>query len=183
MAATLNGDHRKDVYPHKLVEKMTVAEGAMYVEKAFHKFRHDCDKARVRGADDSEIVVVAPTKTPPKATSKSFAHKMYSCLVSNSYNIGFDSCKVDEVEAWIAALLSYRQMKHNTIPIQKTEDTPGQKVKQKTPPLRSINLQFRNTTQSIAAASRHGKNYRNEYMDVWIFRCSTQALGLVRDGL
>ncbi|KAK1583645.1 hypothetical protein Q3G72_025796 [Acer saccharum] len=84
LAATLNSDHRKDVYPHKLVEKMTVAEGAMYVENAFHKFRHECDKARARGADDSEIVVVAPTKRPPKATSKSFAHKMFSCFVCNN---------------------------------------------------------------------------------------------------
>ncbi|KAL5770072.1 hypothetical protein ACOSP7_014226 [Xanthoceras sorbifolium] len=78
MAAALNGDHRKDIYPHKLVEKMTVAEGAKYVEDAFNKF---CNKAMATTeVDDSDIVLV-PTKTPPKTITKSFAHKMFSCFV------------------------------------------------------------------------------------------------------
>ncbi|KAE8721401.1 Non-specific phospholipase C5 [Hibiscus syriacus] len=35
MAAVLKGDHKSDIYPHKLVENMTVAEAAEYVHGAF----------------------------------------------------------------------------------------------------------------------------------------------------
>ncbi|KAJ4952836.1 hypothetical protein NE237_029668 [Protea cynaroides] len=38
MAAALNGDHRKDIYPDKLVENMTIGEAIKYCEDAFNKF-------------------------------------------------------------------------------------------------------------------------------------------------
>ncbi|KAM1578225.1 non-specific phospholipase C3-like [Malus sylvestris] len=79
LAAALNGDHRKDIYPHKLVENMTVSEAVKYCEEAFNKFLHECEKARESGTDESEIVVCATSPTPP--STKSFAQKIFSCLV------------------------------------------------------------------------------------------------------
>lgn len=83
MAATLNGDYKKDIYPHKLVEEMTVAEGAKYVEDAFKKFRGQCEKAEAEGVDGSQIVVV-PTPTTKQRKSKSFGRKLLSCLACNN---------------------------------------------------------------------------------------------------
>ncbi|KAL9423140.1 hypothetical protein AB3S75_035267 [Citrus x aurantiifolia] len=83
MAATLNGDYKKDIYPHKLVEEMTVAEGAKYVEDAFKKFRGQCEKAEAEGVDESQIVVV-PTPTTKQRKSKSFGRKLLSCLACNN---------------------------------------------------------------------------------------------------
>lgn len=82
LAAALNGDHRKDIYPHKLVENMTVSEAHKYVEGAFKKFQDECQKARENGTDESEIVVCATSPTPP--STKSFAHKIFSCLVCDN---------------------------------------------------------------------------------------------------
>jgi phospholipase C len=61
LAAVLNGDHRKDIYPDKLVENMTVGEAAKYVQEAFKKFQDECAKARESGVDEDEIVVCATT--------------------------------------------------------------------------------------------------------------------------
>uniref|UniRef100_A0A5B7B6P2 Putative non-specific phospholipase C3-like isoform X1 n=1 Tax=Davidia involucrata TaxID=16924 RepID=A0A5B7B6P2_DAVIN len=79
MAATLNGDHRKDTYPQKLVENMTVLEAVNYVGGAFKTFLDECDKAKKSGADESYIVCL---ENPPlQAAPKSFVHKIFSCLV------------------------------------------------------------------------------------------------------
>ncbi|KAK9273937.1 hypothetical protein L1049_018749 [Liquidambar formosana] len=82
MAAVLNGDHRKDIYPHKLVENMKVSEAVIYVGEALKKFLDECEKAKKSGADESEIVVLenAPTRAP----SKSFGHKIFSCLICDN---------------------------------------------------------------------------------------------------
>lgn len=95
MAATLNGDCKKDIYPQKLVEGMNVRDAINYVDDAFKKFLDDCDKAKKGGADESEIVqkakkgvdeseIVASASPPPKMKSKSFAHKIFSCLACNN---------------------------------------------------------------------------------------------------
>lgn len=95
MAATLNGDCKKDIYPQKLVEGMNVKDAINYVDNAFKKFLDDCDKAKKGGADESEIVqkakkavdkpeIVASASPPPKMKSKSFAHKIFSCLACNN---------------------------------------------------------------------------------------------------
>ncbi|KAK3008837.1 hypothetical protein RJ639_015320 [Escallonia herrerae] len=79
MAATLCGDHRKDTYPDKLVEDMTISDGVDYVKKAFKIFSDECERARQSGADESSICV--PEDTPMAAKFKSFASKFFSCLV------------------------------------------------------------------------------------------------------
>lgn len=82
LAAVLNGDHRKDIYPDKLVENMTVAVGANYVQEGFKKFLNECEKARASGVDEEEIVECATS--PPLSSSshnKSFVHKIFSCLI------------------------------------------------------------------------------------------------------
>ncbi|KAB1220028.1 Non-specific phospholipase C3 [Morella rubra] len=81
LAAVLNGDHRKDTYPDKLVENMTVAEAAKYVQVAFKKFKDECEKAREGGADEDEIVVCA---TNASSSSKSIVHKLVSCFICDN---------------------------------------------------------------------------------------------------
>lgn len=82
LAAAINGDHRKDTYPDKLVEDITVSEALKYVEGAFKTFSDECEKARKTGTDESEIIVCATSPTLP--TSKSFAQKIFSCLVCDN---------------------------------------------------------------------------------------------------
>ncbi|KAK1286170.1 hypothetical protein QJS10_CPB20g01259 [Acorus calamus] len=76
MAATLNGDHTKDSYPHKLVEGMTVADAAKYVNRAFKTFCDNCENARAHGADESDVVVTSNTKS-------SLARRFLSCFACN----------------------------------------------------------------------------------------------------
>lgn len=78
LAAVLNGDHRKDIYPDKLVENMTVGQAAKYVQDAFKTFQDECVKARESGRDEEEIVVCATASSAP---SKSIVHKIFSCLI------------------------------------------------------------------------------------------------------
>ncbi|XP_059633751.1 non-specific phospholipase C3-like isoform X2 [Cornus florida] len=80
MAAVLNGDHTKDIYPEKLVENMTVLDAVSYVDDAFSKFLSDCDDAKKNGADGSHIVCQLENLSK-RVVSKSFAHKLFSCLV------------------------------------------------------------------------------------------------------
>ncbi|XWS64967.1 hypothetical protein CRYUN_Cryun05aG0049600 [Craigia yunnanensis] len=82
MAATLNGDHEKEIYPYKLVENMTVAEAVKYVDGAFKKFCDACQKAKESGIDESEIVELG--KLAERSKFKSFVHKMLSCLVCHN---------------------------------------------------------------------------------------------------
>ncbi|XP_020202893.1 non-specific phospholipase C4 [Cajanus cajan] len=82
MAATLNGDHKKSIYPDKLIENMTVSEAVKYVEEAFNTFLNECEKAKKSGADESEIVDCANgCSTPP--SSKNFFHNVLSCITCN----------------------------------------------------------------------------------------------------
>ncbi|KAK1307460.1 hypothetical protein QJS10_CPA10g01155 [Acorus calamus] len=76
MAATLNGDHNKDSYPHKLVEGMTVADAVKYVKGAFKTFCDNCEYARAHGADESDVVVTSNSKS-------SFARRVLSCFACN----------------------------------------------------------------------------------------------------
>ncbi|XP_021282371.1 non-specific phospholipase C4-like [Herrania umbratica] len=82
MAAVLNGDHKKKIYPHKLVENMTVAMAVKYVDGAFKKFRHECQKAKERGIDESEIVDLG--ELPQRSNSNSVVRKMFSCLICDN---------------------------------------------------------------------------------------------------
>ncbi|XP_017629833.2 non-specific phospholipase C4-like [Gossypium arboreum] len=76
MAAVLNGDHKSGMYPHKLVEKMTVAEAAKYVNGAFDKF---CDECQRGGIHESEMVELGKQVERPKG--RSFIDKFFKCLV------------------------------------------------------------------------------------------------------
>ncbi|XP_065854369.1 non-specific phospholipase C3-like [Euphorbia lathyris] len=81
MAAVMNGDHTKDIYPHKLVEGMKVSEAAKYVEDAFQQFRQACEIARENGVDESQIILLQSNTT---ATPKSFFNKLFSCLICDN---------------------------------------------------------------------------------------------------
>lgn len=87
LAATLNGDCKKDVYPNKLVENMTVSDAAQYCHSAFDYFLKECEKAKHTGVDENQIVVCASTSLPTTTTAetrsspRSFVQKIFSCLV------------------------------------------------------------------------------------------------------
>ena len=82
MAATLCGDCRKeDIYPHKLVENMTVGEAVDYVKDAFKRFLDECERAKESGADESTICVPLIDLPPTRPNKKSMASKFFSCLV------------------------------------------------------------------------------------------------------
>ena len=83
MAAVLNGDLKKDIYPQQLVDGLNVSDGAKYVEKAFKRFCDECDKATKNGVDDSEIICLEKPATTHRA-SKSFVQKLFSCLVCDN---------------------------------------------------------------------------------------------------
>ena len=86
MAATLNGDHTRDVYPDKLVENLTVADAAKYCNDAFKIFLDECQKAKESSMDPSQVVCVPNSSTrplperPSQQAPKSFAQKIFSCL-------------------------------------------------------------------------------------------------------
>ncbi|KAI8021217.1 Non-specific phospholipase C3 [Camellia lanceoleosa] len=82
MAATLCGDPKKDIYPNKHVENMTVGEVVKYVNNSFKNFLDRCEKAKASGVDESQICVPSdddPSKIS-KDKSKSFASKFFSCV-------------------------------------------------------------------------------------------------------
>lgn len=79
LAAVLNGEHKEEIYPRKLVEGMMVSQAARYVEDAFQKFVEECEKARESGVDESEVFVFP--KLPTNSTSKNFIEKLFSCLI------------------------------------------------------------------------------------------------------
>ncbi|XP_031248568.1 non-specific phospholipase C3-like [Pistacia vera] len=84
LAAVFKGDLTKDIYPDKIMEKMTVAGGLKYVDDAFKNFSDECKKARESGADESEIVLLPKSKPPTKTTSTTFLQKVFSCLVCDN---------------------------------------------------------------------------------------------------
>ncbi|CAJ1948674.1 unnamed protein product [Sphenostylis stenocarpa] len=81
LAASLNGDHSKSIYPNKLTQNLTVSEAVKYCEGAFETFLNECEKAKQNRVDGSEIVDCAKPNTAPQ--SKSFLHKMLSCILCN----------------------------------------------------------------------------------------------------
>ncbi|KAL2491391.1 Non-specific phospholipase C3 [Abeliophyllum distichum] len=81
MCAVLNGDHAKDIYPHKIVKDMKGIEAVDYIENAFNKFKDACENARKNGADESHIVILA--NPPIKRVSNTIARKIFSCLTCN----------------------------------------------------------------------------------------------------
>lgn len=84
LGASLNGDYAKDIYPRRLVENMTVAEGARYVQDAFKTFLEECERCRKDGEDGSHVVVVSPTEDAVGPRGKrSLVEKMFSCLSCN----------------------------------------------------------------------------------------------------
>ncbi|KAL3537185.1 hypothetical protein ACH5RR_000551 [Cinchona calisaya] len=89
MSAVLGGDHKKDIYPHKLVEEMTVNTAVDYVHKSFKKFLDECERLRQSGVDDSTICSLPADyeedNTPTKpAKSPSFVSKFFSCIACNN---------------------------------------------------------------------------------------------------
>ena len=87
MAAILNGDHHKEIYPDKLVENMTVAEAATYTSDAYDAFCDACNKARERGADGSEIIILstlAATGTRTSTAPNTLLQKILSCIICDN---------------------------------------------------------------------------------------------------
>ncbi|XP_051179198.1 non-specific phospholipase C4 [Lolium perenne] len=80
LGAALNGDHAKDVYPHKLVEGMTVSDAAKYCNDAFRAFLDECDRCKKCGMDGSHIPALPPTPSPPAKKKSSFPSKMLACF-------------------------------------------------------------------------------------------------------
>jgi phospholipase C len=80
LGAALNGDHAKDVYPHKLVEGMTVSDAAKYCNDAFRAFLDECDRCKKCGMDGSHIPALPPTPLPPAKKKSSFPSKMLACF-------------------------------------------------------------------------------------------------------
>lgn len=83
LGAVLNGDHAKDIYPHKLVENMTVADGAQYVQNALKTFLEECENCRNNGFDGTHVVVVNPARDATVQDTRSLLQKMLSCLLCN----------------------------------------------------------------------------------------------------
>ncbi|KAM7512244.1 hypothetical protein LguiB_011119 [Lonicera macranthoides] len=82
MAATLCGDYRKeDIYPHKLVDNLTVEEAVDYVKDAFKRFLDECERAKESGAVESTICVPLIDLPPTRPNKRSTASKFFSCLV------------------------------------------------------------------------------------------------------
>lgn len=80
LAAVLNGDHTKDIYPDKLVEGMTVAEAAQYVIDAYNVFHKECDRCIKAGMDGSHIPIIKPKKAVDDQPSRSKFRKLFACL-------------------------------------------------------------------------------------------------------
>lgn len=83
LAAVLKGDVKKEIYPKKLVEKMSVVEAASYCENALKSFFNECEKAKENGADESQVVVCGKNNQilqPSNSKPKSFARKFFACL-------------------------------------------------------------------------------------------------------
>ncbi|OWM83219.1 hypothetical protein CDL15_Pgr012700 [Punica granatum] len=89
MAATLNGDHKKDTYPHKMVENITVSAAVEYIEGAFKMFCDECEKLKdedgVEEAESSEDNQKdVPTLAATRKTPKSFVQKVFSCIICDN---------------------------------------------------------------------------------------------------
>lgn len=96
LAATLNGDHTKDIYPHKLVEDLSVSGAVDYCKEAFEFFMTESQKAKQAGLDGSQIIECAnscssSTRSPPQpqpqpqppVPPRSFWQIILSCILCN----------------------------------------------------------------------------------------------------
>ncbi|KAJ4785366.1 Non-specific phospholipase C4 [Rhynchospora pubera] len=79
LAAVLNGDHTKEIYPNKLVKGMTVVEAAQYASDAYAKFRGECDRCIQAGMDESHIPILEP-KGPEDQPRRSQVWKLFACF-------------------------------------------------------------------------------------------------------
>jgi len=78
LGAALDGDHATEAYEtDKLIDRMTVAEAADYCERAFARFREECQRCHDCGMDDSYIPEVQPAAVAPPPPS---ASKLCSCF-------------------------------------------------------------------------------------------------------
>ncbi|CAI9106419.1 OLC1v1005572C1 [Oldenlandia corymbosa var. corymbosa] len=87
MTAVLGGDHKKDIYPHKLVGGRTVATAVDYANTSFEKFLDECERLKQNGADEFTICslplpVAEHSKKQPN--SRSFISKFFSCVACNN---------------------------------------------------------------------------------------------------
>ncbi|KAK9144312.1 hypothetical protein Sjap_004215 [Stephania japonica] len=86
LSAAFNGDHKKESYPDKLVENMTVGEAVNYTETCFKGFFEGCENAKKNGVDEAEIVMpdgAANNLQRLKSRKKSFTRKMVSIFACN----------------------------------------------------------------------------------------------------
>lgn len=82
MSAVLCGDHMKDeIYPHKIVEDMSVAEAVEYCKKSFKAFLFECENASKAGANESTICILRDLHNKKSTRSKSFLSKVFSLIV------------------------------------------------------------------------------------------------------
>ncbi|CAI9103350.1 OLC1v1001813C1 [Oldenlandia corymbosa var. corymbosa] len=88
MSAVLGGDHEKDIYPHKLVEDMTVSSAVEYVNTSLKKFFDEFERLKQNGADESTIISLPlpgePIQPKKQANSRSFVSKLFSCVACNN---------------------------------------------------------------------------------------------------
>ncbi|KAK4803384.1 hypothetical protein SAY86_003201 [Trapa natans] len=80
MAATLNGDHKKEEYPDKLVHDMTVGKAVEYVQSAFRTFRDHCRIAIEEGADGDQITCPS-LDGDSRRTPETWGRNLLSCLL------------------------------------------------------------------------------------------------------
>ena len=79
LGAALDGDPATEAYEtDKLIDRMTVAEAADYCERAFARFREECQRCHDCGMDDSYIPEVQPA-APPAAPAPP-ASKLCICF-------------------------------------------------------------------------------------------------------
>ncbi|KAL6981494.1 Non-specific phospholipase C3, partial [Sarracenia purpurea var. burkii] len=82
LAAALRGDHKNGVFTNKPVDGMTVGEAVNYVDGSFRVFLDEWENSKNRGADESHIPFLEIPR--PRRASKSFAQKIFSCLVCDN---------------------------------------------------------------------------------------------------
>ncbi|KAH9617397.1 hypothetical protein KSS87_018889 [Heliosperma pusillum] len=88
LAACLRGDHKKESYPGKFIEGMTVGKAANYCNNTFKILLAECEKSRQNGVDEDTVVVMQSTEHDATSkehnSSKSFFEKLSSCLICDN---------------------------------------------------------------------------------------------------
>ncbi|KAK8944947.1 hypothetical protein KSP39_PZI007866 [Platanthera zijinensis] len=86
LASVLNGDHMKDIFPHGLVQGMTVAQAARYTQEAFKIFLHEAERCQGSGAGGSYVVELPPAAErveEEKKVKSSRYSKWLACFACN----------------------------------------------------------------------------------------------------